>query len=91
MTVKKATEILEWMLNNKTKTVKEFYEPEILNAKYDTSEKLYRTLKLIEETDIHNLQAIKEQLVSKCKHPKKMRDLDPETKKPYCMACNLDL
>ena len=90
MTTKKAIEILDWILNNKTKTKKEFYEPEILNAKYETSANLYRTLLQIAETDIHNLQAVKEQLVIKCKHPKKLRDVDPDGKL-YCVGCNLDL
>lgn len=90
MTVKKATKILSWMLDNKTKTVKEFYEPEILKAKSDLGADLYRTLLQATETDIHNLQAVKEQLVPNCKHPKKMRDRTPDGQW-YCMACNLDL
>lgn len=90
MTVKKAIEIIEWILNNKTKTVKEFYEPEILKAKYEIGANLYRTLLQVTETDIHNLQAVKEQLVPNCKHPKKMRDRAPNGQW-YCMNCNLDL
>ena len=91
MTVKKAIEILDWILNNKTKTVEEFLKPEIINAKSDIGMDLYRTILHVTETDINNLNALKEQLVPDCKHPKEDRDLDPVTKKPYCMACNLDL
>ena len=91
MTVKKAIEILDWMLNNKTKTVEEFLKPEIIKAKSEIGTDLYRTILHVTETDIYNLNALKEQLVPDCKHPKEDRDLDPETKKPYCMACNLDL
>ena len=90
MTIKKAIKILSWILDNKTKTVKEFYEPEILNAKYELGADLYRTLLQSTETDIHNLQAVKEQLVPNCKHPKMMRDRAPDGQW-YCMNCNLDL
>jgi len=90
MTVKKAIRILAWIQDNKTKTVKEFYEPEILSSKSELGVGLYRTLLQATETDIHNLQAVKEQLVSDCKHPKKMRDKDPDGKW-YCMNCNQGL
>lgn len=90
MTVKKAINILSWMLDNKTKTVKEFYEPELLRAKYDLCADLYHTLLKVTETDIHNLEALKEQLVPNCRHPKKMRDKTPDGQW-YCMNCNLDL
>ncbi len=74
MAVKKAIRIISWILDNKTKTVKEFYEPKILRAKSELCTDLYRTLLQATETDIHNLLAIKEQLVPNCRHPKKMRD-----------------
>ena len=90
MTVKKSIEILSWIIDNKTKTVKEFYEPELLRAKYDLCADLYRTLLKVTETDIHNLEALKEQLVPNCKHPKKMRDRTHHGQL-YCMNCNLDL
>lgn len=89
MTVKKAIEILDWMLNNKTKTIKEFYEPEILNAKYEIGANLYRTLLHIAETDIYNLEVVKKQPVPDCKHPSEMHDTCEGQK--YCMACNMDL
>ena len=90
MTVKKAIKILSWILDSKIKTVKEFYEPEILKAKYELGADLYRTLLLATETDIHNLHAVKEQLVPNCTHPIKMRDRDPDGHW-YCMSCNQDL
>lgn len=89
MTVKKAIEILDCILNNKIKTKKEFYEPEILNAKYETCANLYRILVLIAETDILNLGAVKNQLVPDCKHPPGMHDTCEGQK--YCMDCNMDL
>jgi len=90
MTVKKAIKILCWILDNKTKTVKEFYEPEILRAKHELGADLYRTLLQVTETDIHNLQMVREQLVPDCKHPKKMRDRATDGQW-YCMNCNIDL
>jgi len=89
MTVKKAIEILDWILNNKTKTIEEFYKPNIIDSKYDLSENLYRTLLEIAKTDVYNLEVVKKQLVPDCKHPKKMHDICEGQK--YCMACNMDL
>jgi len=56
MTVKKAIEILDWILNNKTKTVEEFLKPEIIKPKSEIGVDLYRTLLHVTETDIHILQ-----------------------------------
>lgn len=89
MTVKKAIEVLDWIINQKTKTNKEIYEPGILNAKYEIGATLYRTFLKMEETDIYNLEAVKEHLVPDCKHPKKMHDTCNGQK--YCMNCNMDL
>jgi len=89
MTVKKAIEILDWILNNKTKTIEEFYKPNIIDSKYDLSENLYRTLLEIAKTDVYNLEVVKKQLVPDCKHPKEMHDICEGQK--YCMACNMDL
>lgn len=89
MTVKKAIEILDWILNNKTKTIEEFYKPNIIDSKYDLSENLYRTLLEIAKTDVYNLEVVKKQLVPDCKHPPEMRDICEGQK--YCMACNMDL
>ena len=48
---------------------------------------------LAEETaeEIEILELVKQEIEPKCEHPKNMRDLDPETRKPYCVACNWDL
>jgi len=89
MTIKKAIEILEWILNNKRKTIEEFYKPNIIDSKFDLSENLYRTLLMIAETDLYNLQVVKKQLVPDCKHPRKMHDICGGQK--YCMSCNMDL
>jgi len=89
MTVKKAIEILDWILNNKTKTIEEFYKPNIIDSKYDLSENLYRTLLEIAKTDVYNIQVVKKQLVPDCKHPPEMHDICEGQK--YCMNCNMDL
>ena len=85
MTVKKAIEILDWVLSNKTKTIEEFYKPNIINSKFDLSENLYRTLLMIAESDIYNLEVLKKQLVPDCKHPPEMHDMCGGQK--YCMDC----
>jgi len=35
ITLKKAIEIVDWILNNKTKTIDEFYKPGIIDSKSD--------------------------------------------------------
>ena len=89
MTIQKAIQILDWILNNKTKTIEEFYKPNIIDSKYDLSENLYRTLLEIAKTDVYNLEVVKKQLVPDCKHPKRMQDICGGQK--YCMNCNMDL
>ena len=48
---------------------------------------------MVDETsrEIEVLEIIKQEIIPNCKHPKKDRDLDPSTRKPYCTACNWDL
>jgi len=61
---------------------------------YNTIEEATGVAKMIFDMDkvhLENLQKIRKELVPNCKHPKKDRDLDPSTRKPYCMACNWDL
>jgi len=89
MTAKKAIEILDWAINNKTKTKKELCEPQILNAKNEIGATLYRTLLQITETDIYNLEVVKKQLIPDCKHPNEMHDICEGQK--YCTGCNMDL
>jgi len=89
MTVKKTIEILDWILKNKTKTIEEFYKPGIIDATSEVCQNLYRTLLMIAETDVYNLEVVKKQLVPDCKHPKKMHDTCGGQK--YCMNCNMDL
>lgn len=36
------------------------------------------------------LKILKKEIAPNCKHPKKLRDVDPDGN-PYCMGCNLDL
>lgn len=90
MTVKKAIQILDWWIDHKQKTIEKLRK----DWNIDDINKTTGTEKIIfdaEKTEISNLEVIKKELVPDCKHPKEDIDLDPETKKPYCMACNLDL
>lgn len=42
------------------------------------------------QDEIDSLQIVRKQLVPDCKHPKKLRDIDPDGM-PYCTGCNQDL
>lgn len=51
---------------------------------------LSETLSKCHEDNAQVLNLIKKELVPNCKHPKKMRDKDPNGKW-YCMKCNSEL
>ena len=88
MTVKKAIKILDWWINHKKQSMEQLLKKWNYDPKNPTDvEKL-----LIETTDteLHNLEIIKAQLVPNCSHPKKMIDTLPDGQK-YCMNCNADL
>ena len=89
MTTKKAIEILDFVIQNKTK-MKEGFLKEVWGKESMVLGVVSSALKCI-DADLYNLEVIKKQLVPNCKHPKENIDLDPETRKPYCMACNWDL
>jgi len=89
MTVKNAIKILDFVIQNKTK-MKEGFLKKDWGKESMVLGVVSSVLKCI-DTDLYNLEVIKKQLVPDCKHPKEDIDLDPETKKPYCMACNWDL
>ncbi|HSB57265.1 MAG TPA: hypothetical protein VLD38_05615 [Nitrosopumilaceae archaeon] len=90
MTVKKGIEILDWWIYHKQKVMtqlKNDWHYESFDEGTCVSKMLYEA----ERMDIENLQLIRKQLVPNCNHPKEDLDLDPDTKMPYCMACNWDL
>ena len=90
MTVKKGIEILDWWIYHKQKVMtqlKNDWHYETFNEGTCVAKMLYEA----DRIDIENLQTIRKQPVPNCDHPKEDVDLDPDIKKPYCMACNWDL
>lgn len=88
MTVKKAIQIIDWWIGHKQKVMEDLRK----EWNYNTFEEATGIAKAIfdfDKTTIANLQAIRAQLVPKCKHPKKMHDTCKDQK--YCMNCNMDL
>ena len=90
MTVKKAIQILDWWIGHKKETM-ETLRKEWHYQTYEAATGVAKMLFEMDKIDISNMEEIRKELVPNCTHPKEDRDLDPETKKPYCMACNLDL
>ena len=82
MTVKKALKLLDWWIAQRENVLKEvvldFNDSEITTIIHNS-----------EKTIISNLKLVRNQLVPKCTHPKKMQDTCGGVK--YCMSCNLDL
>lgn len=82
MTVPKALKLLDWWIAQRENVIKELFidckDSEVMTTIHDS-----------EKTIIANLKLIREQLIPKCKHPKKMQDTCDGIK--YCMDCNMDL
>ena len=87
MSVKKAIKILDWWINQKKQGIKK------LQNEWTDSENEHdvtRTLLRVDKTIVANLETIRCELISNCKHPMNMQDKDPAGHK-YCMNCNMDL
>lgn len=93
MTFTKAIQILDYLIKKKTEREADFLDPK--HSWNQSNEKILKdTISIISgfmQDEINSLQIVRSQIVPDCKHPKEDIDLDPETKKPYCMACNWDL
>ena len=66
---------------------------ENFKEKWKDSDDTYGVEKALMDSDktiIENLELIRKELVTNCKHPKKMRDRTSDGQW-YCMNCNLDL
>ena len=88
MTVKKAIQILDWWINHKQKSLEQLkndWNIADINKTTGTEKVIFDA----EYTEIHNLDVIRKELVSDCKHPKEMHDTCEGQK--YCMGCNMDL
>ena len=92
MTLAKAYKLLELAIKDKKVKISDFRDPKMSwnqgeKLSYDLADGISKYL----ENDIDWLQAIMKQLppLSKCKHPKELRDKCDG--KFYCMGCNEDL
>jgi len=91
MTIKKAIKMLDAFIEYKSKA-REVYS-ELCHQWYTNPNGLYRIAKQLENlngSERELLVRLKEQIMTKCRHPKKMRDIGPDGK-AYCVACNQDL
>jgi len=98
MTVKKAIQILDALIECKHDSKTRMLSPEKLwNREEDSAKKLARTIAENLQNDVEWLQAIKRQLLPEqhrtkivCRHLKKDQDIDGNGQK-YCTGCNLNL
>jgi len=91
MTVKKAIQVLDWMIQKEIKLAKGFEDSgKPWNSDFDCLRDLATTLSETKKNDILTLNVIRRELVPKCKHPEKLHDKDSDGNL-YCMGCNLDL
>ncbi len=85
MTLQKAIKIIDWLIEQETILANGMKNPEqIWNQDFDCMQKLAKLLAENKEHEILVLQAIKNQIIPKCKHPKKMQDRDGNGNL-YCM------
>ena len=82
MTVLKALKLLDWWIAQRENVIKELF----LDCKNSETMIIIRDS---EKTIIANLKLIRDELIPKCTHPKKMQDTCAGQK--YCMECNFDL
>lgn len=91
MTVKKALEMIDFLLTYETKMQKGMEDPtKSWNTGTENIKDLAKTLSDCHKGNVQVLNIIKKELVVKCKHPKKMRDKTSDGQW-YCMNCNSDL
>jgi len=60
------------------------------NQDFDCMRDLAKSLSDSKQNEIYALNLIKNELIPKCNHPKKMQDVDSNGNR-YCMDCNWDL
>lgn len=91
MTVKKALEMLDFLIEYEKKMQDAMGDPtKSWNSNSDSIKKLAGTLSDSHDDNVRILNVIKKELVPNCKHPKKMRDRTADGQW-YCMNCNMDL
>lgn len=91
MTTKKAIKILDFVLQHKQEHRNGLLDPQkSWNMGNDQISSLAKTIASNIDDDMLVLRLVKQQLQTKCRHPKKVRDIDPDGKS-YCTGCNQDL
>ena len=91
MTVKKAIKILDWLIETDQKFTEGIIDPSrSWNQNLDCMKDFAKEFVGMKKRDIEIFKKIKKELVSNCKHPKKMRDKTSDGQW-YCMNCNSDL
>lgn len=84
MTLKKGIEMIDFWIEHRQKSLDELQEKVVFK---DTE--ITKVLVRADQRVIDNLKQIKNEILPKCKHPKKMQDICKGQK--YCMQCNMDL
>jgi|APSaa5957512535_1039671.scaffolds.fasta_scaffold89996_2 hypothetical protein len=91
MTVKKSLQLLDFLIDYETRMHTSMSDPsKSWNIDNDSMHKLTKTLSDCHKDNIRVLNIIKKELVTNCKHPKKMRD-QLSNGQQYCTNCNLDI
>jgi len=91
MTVKNALKILDGYYERKLSLKNGLQDPtKSWNLGHDLASQVAEMFADHMELDLEVLDSIKKQIQPKCKHPKKMQDIDSNGNR-YCMDCNLDL
>jgi len=91
MTLQKAIKIIDLLIAQEEKLAKGMTDPvKPWNQGNDGIQSLANTIAENMQAEILALAEIKRQIIPKCKHPKKMQDIDGNGNR-YCMNCNWDL
>lgn len=89
MTAKTAAEMLENFIKIKTEYRNDRSNPyRSWNVGYEPLQVIAKEMVSETSKEIEVLEMIRQEIVPTCTHPKEDRDLDPDTRKPYCTACN---
>lgn len=91
MTLQKAIKILDLLIEQQQILATGMTDPgKPWNQDFDCLKDMAKSLSENLQHQTMTLQAVKDQIIPKCKHPKKMQDRDSNGNL-YCMNCNWDL
>lgn len=91
MTVQKAIKIIDLLIEQQKKLATGMIDPQKpWNQEFGCLKDLADTMAMNLQNQTQALQIVKDQIIPKCKHPKKMQDKDSNGNL-YCMNCNWDL